>query len=312
MAPMMAYTDTYLRSLLEIINPQILLYTEMIQAGRIMRSDDWRDFLRGEGRQNNVVIQLGGGDPEVLASAAERVAEAGLFREINLNVGCPSPRVQAGMFGACLFKNPDLVANMVARMRESSGMAVTVKTRIGVDDHDSYQHLYDFVDVVRSSGCYRIIIHARKAWLKGLNPAQNRSVPPLDYQRVANLVADFPDMVFGINGGITYDLVQQGDYANYAEIMLGRQVTADPLGLALDGWRESWDSLGEFRAGVALRYITYLESIGSDLSTSRVMPLVMLAKGFVGARQQRAKILDLVRGGGDCRLLREIVVGWGL
>ncbi len=287
-APMMAYTDTYFRSLLAIVHPRALLYTEMIHADALMRPPHWRDVLVREARQKHLVIQLGGSCPETLGGAARRIASVGGFSAINLNVGCPSPRVQAGRFGACLFTEPQLVADCVASMQEASQMMVTVKTRLGVDNIDHYDDLTRFVEIVAKRGCRTFIIHARKAWLKGLNPAQNRSIPPLHYDRVAQLVKDFPTLQFVVNGGIQYDDVLSGQHDHFSGVMLGRCVYADPLGLSRLRDDAPTD-MAAFRNMVAMTYLAHMQQWGyTHVSPRLVMPLVLISKGFAGARSARA------------------------
>ena len=199
-APMMDWTDRHCRVLHRLLTRHALLYTEMITAEAILHGD--RDRLLGfSAVEHPIALQLGGCDPAKLADAA-RVAEGFGYDEINLNVGCPSDRVQGGHFGACLMAEPDLVAGCIAAMRSAVAVPVTVKCRIGIDDQDSEADLSRFVDVVADAGCNVFIVHARKAWLKGLSPKQNREVPPLDYDRVYRLKAARPDLTIVINGGI--------------------------------------------------------------------------------------------------------------
>lgn len=287
-APMMAYTDTYFRTLLECIHPDALLYTEMIHADALVRRDHWRAVLQREARQRRLVIQLGGSCPQTLAKASARIAEVGGFEAINFNVGCPSPRVQAGRFGACLFAEPDLVAACVSAMQASSCLPVTVKTRLGIDHMDRYEDTCHFIATVAKTGCETFIMHARKAWLKGLNPAQNRSVPPLQYARVAQLAKDFPQLRIIINGGIQYADVLAGQHQAFDGVMLGRCVHADPLGLhqLLPEPQPPQDVL---RQRVAMAYLDRLSAFGyTQISPRLVTPLVLISKGFSGARAVRA------------------------
>jgi tRNA-dihydrouridine synthase A len=224
---MMDCTDRHCRYFLRLLSPRIRLYTEMITAAAIVRGDGQR-WLRFDPAEHPVAIQLGGGDPELLASAA-RLATSEGYDEINLNAGCPSERVSEGAFGACLMKSPGLVAECVAAMRAVTPLPVTVKTRIGVDDRDDYGFVRDFVGVVAAAGCRTFVIHARKAFLAGLSPKENRTVPPLRPDVVYQLRRDFPDLELIINGGIdTEAAIRQHLAAGLDGVMIGRKAYADP------------------------------------------------------------------------------------
>ena len=181
-APMLDYTDRHERRFLRLLSKNVLLYTEMIAANALVHAEPSR-FLKHDPSENPVALQLGGSDPVMLAEAAKMVEGAG-FDEVNLNCGCPSERVQSGAFGACLMREKDRVAECVFKMRAAVKIPVTVKTRIGVDNDDSLEFFFDFVKTVADAGCDTFIIHARKAWLKGLSPKENREVPPLRYDFV--------------------------------------------------------------------------------------------------------------------------------
>jgi tRNA-dihydrouridine synthase A len=230
-APMMDVTDRHCRYFLRQLAPDVRLYTEMITAEAVIHGD--RDRLLGfDGSEHPVALQLGGHDPARLAAAAAIAADFG-YDEINLNVGCPSSRVQDGGFGACLMKNAALVARCVEAMAEAVRIPVTVKTRIGVDDHDSYDFLARFVREVAGAGCATFVVHARKAYLQGLSPSENRSVPPLDYAVVYKLKQEFPGLGIVINGGIG----SIGEIASHLQqvdgVMLGRKVVDDPYFLTI-------------------------------------------------------------------------------
>lgn len=229
-APMMDWTDRHDRYFLRLISRRVRLYTEMLTTGAILHGD--RDKLLGyDLSEHPVAIQLGGSDPKELATAA-MIAAAWGYDEINLNVGCPSNRVQSGRFGACLMAEPLLVAECVAAMKAAVKIPVTVKTRIGIDDRDAYEHLQRFIDANAGAGCDVFIIHARKAWLQGLSPRENREIPPLHYDVVYRLKADFPELTIVINGGIT-DLQQvEGHLAQVDGVMLGRAAYHNPYLLA--------------------------------------------------------------------------------
>jgi len=225
-APMMDWTDRHCRFFHRQLNGQALLYTEMVTTGAVIHGD--RDHLLGfDPAEHPVALQLGGSEPEELARAARIGAEYG-YDEINLNVGCPSERVQKGSFGACLMKEPDLVRDCMIAMRETVDVPVTVKTRIGVDEYDSDVFLDDFIGTVAESGVDTFIIHARKAWLKGLSPKQNREIPPLAYDRVHRLRATFPRLRFILNGGLTAVEPALAELKQVDGIMLGRAAYQDP------------------------------------------------------------------------------------
>ena len=197
---MMERTDRHCRYFLRLISTHALLYTEMVTADAVLHGD--RERLLGfDASEHPVALQLGGSDPSKLAEAS-RIGEAFGYDEINLNIGCPSDRVQSGRFGACLMAEPKLVAEGVSAMRGAVSVPVTVKCRIGIDDQDAEASLDEFIDVVADAGCTSFIVHARKAWLDGLSPKENRDVPPLDYDRVWRLKARRPDLTIVINGGI--------------------------------------------------------------------------------------------------------------
>src|SRR5476649_1393201 len=199
-APMMEWTDTHCRVLHRLLTRRALLYTEMVTAEAIIRGN--RERLLGyDPSEHPVAVQLGGSDPVRLAQAARIAAGMG-YDEINLNVGCPSDRVQAGRFGACLMREPELVSACVAAMGSAVRLPITVKCRIGVDEQDSYQALSEFIQKVAAAGCSVFIIHARKAWLKGLSPKENREIPPLNYDLVKKLKAAYPALHIELNGGL--------------------------------------------------------------------------------------------------------------
>lgn len=229
-APMLDWTDRDFRYLLRILSKHTLLYTEMVTTGALIHGDKER-FLAHDVSEYPLALQLGGSDPEALAQCAIFGQEAG-YSEINLNVGCPSDRVQSGSFGACLMAEPKLVAEGVAAMIEAVDIPVTVKTRLGIDKLDSYQFLTDFIGPVAEAGCDVFILHARKAWLSGLSPKENRDVPPLDYQRVYDIKKDFPSLHIDINGGI-YTLEQAHQQLAHVDgVMMGRAIYNDPYILA--------------------------------------------------------------------------------
>ncbi|TNH09442.1 tRNA dihydrouridine(20/20a) synthase DusA [Testudinibacter sp. TR-2022] len=224
-APMLDWTTRHCRYFHRQFSRHALLYTEMITTGAIIHAK--YDHLRYDQGEHPLALQLGGSDPAQLRLCAQKAEQYG-YDEINLNVGCPSDRVQNGFFGACLMAKADLVAECVAKMQSAVSIPVTVKTRIGIDEFDSYEFLYDFVQTLANAGCQEFIIHARKAWLSGLSPKQNREIPPLDYQRVYQLKRDFPQLSIVINGGIkTLDEMQQ--HLQFVDgVMVGREAYQNP------------------------------------------------------------------------------------
>ncbi len=229
-APMMDWTDRHCRFFLRLITKQSRLYTEMVTTGAILHGKAER-LLAYDPAEHPIALQLGGSDPADLAACA-KVGERFGYDEINLNIGCPSDRVQEGRFGACLMAEPDLVARGVQAMRESVYLPVTVKTRIGIDEKDSYPELVHFIGTVAGAGCDTFIIHARKAWLQGLSPKENREKPPLRYDVVRQLKIDFPKLKFVLNGGITTASQVDGHLAEFDGVMLGRAAYENPYLLA--------------------------------------------------------------------------------
>ena len=226
-APMMAWTDRHCRYFHRLISPSTLLYTVMITSGALKFGDVPFHLNYNDPQEHPLALQLGGSDPKEMAEAAKLGEEWG-YDEININCGCPSPRVQKGAFGACLMGTPDLVANCVKAMQQEIETEVTVKTRIGIDEQDSYQFLTDFVGKSYEAGCKSFTIHARKAWLNGLSPKENRDIPPLDYERVYQLKRDFPALEIIINGGIK-TLPEIQTHLNHCDgVMVGREAYHNP------------------------------------------------------------------------------------
>lgn len=229
-APMMDWTDRHCRYFHRQLAPSARLYTEMLTTGAVVHGD--RDYLLGFDRaEHPVALQLGGSEPDALAEAAAIGVEYG-YDEINLNCGCPSDRVQKGRFGACLMTEPERVGECVAAMREAVRVPVTVKCRIGVDDHDDELFLHHFVEAQVRAGVDAIIVHARKAWLKGLSPKQNREIPPLDPDRVARLAANFPELPVVLNGGLASVDAGIDGLQRFDGVMIGRAAYQTPWILA--------------------------------------------------------------------------------
>jgi tRNA-dihydrouridine synthase A len=225
-APMMDWTDRHCRYFLRLLSGQSRLYTEMVTTGAILHGKAER-LLAYDEAEHPLALQLGGSNPADLAACA-KVGERFGYDEINLNVGCPSDRVQNGSFGACLMAEPELVARCVAAMKEAVYLPVTVKTRIGIDDKDSYEELVHFIATVSAAGCEQFIIHARKAWLQGLSPKENREKPPLRYDVVRRLKQDFPALKFSLNGGITTLDQIDAHLREFDGVMLGRAAYENP------------------------------------------------------------------------------------
>jgi len=229
-APMMDRTDAHCRYFLRLLNPGARLYTEMVVDQAILNGNPGR-LLAFDPAEHPVALQLGGSDPATLAAAVRRAA-AFDYDELNLNIGCPSDRVQSGRFGACLMAEPQRVADCVAAMAAETSTPVTVKTRIGIDDRDDYAFLASFVATVAAAGCECFIVHARKAILAGLSPKENRSIPPLRVETVYRLKRDFPDLTIVLNGGIGSVAEVRRHLAQVDGVMIGRKAYAEPYLLA--------------------------------------------------------------------------------
>ena len=300
-APMMDWTDRHERYFLRLLSRRFLLYTEMITAGALLRGDAER-HLRFDPAEHPVALQLGGADPVALAACTAMGDEWG-YDEINLNVGCPSDRVQAARFGACLMAEPKLVRDCVAAMRRATAKPVTVKSRIGIDDRDSYQDLYGFVACVADSGCDTFIVHARKAVLRGLNPKQNREIPPLHYEYVYRLKNDFPDLTVVLNGGVL-SLDAASDHLEHVDgVMIGRAAYGDPWILA-DADRRFFGDAEPVasRRDAVVRYLPYVaarlsEGVPLNAMTRHILGLF---NGCRGARQWRRFLSEnAYRSGAD-------------
>lgn len=224
-APMLDWTDKHCRYFYRLMSNNALLYTEMVTTGAIIFGKG--DYLSFNEEEHPVALQLGGSDPEHMTQCTARAQALG-YDEVNINVGCPSDRVKNGRFGACLMAEPDVVASCVQQMQAAVDIPVTVKSRIGIDDMDEYEDLTRFIKTVAEAGCNTFIVHARKAWLQGLSPKQNREVPPLMYDRVYQLKQQFPHLHISINGGIkTIEDARQ--HLSYIDgVMMGREIYSNP------------------------------------------------------------------------------------
>lgn len=263
-APMIDWTDRHYRAYMRRITRRALLYTEMITTGAILHGDRKR-LLGYDDTQHPVALQLGGSDPGQLAECARVGADWG-YDEINLNCGCPSDRVQSGKFGACLMAEPDLVARGVEAMRGAVAIPVTVKHRIAIDEMEEWPTLERFVRTVSAAGCTRFIVHARKAWLSGLSPRENRDVPPLDYEMVHRLKAEFPHLAIEINGGIrSFDMAEEQLARGLDGAMIGRAAYETPWIFAEADRRfhgEDWSP--ESRHAVIEGFLPYIEDRLAD------------------------------------------------
>lgn len=229
-APMIDWTDRHCRFFHRQISPHALLYTEMITTGAILHGD-LEKLLRFSEDEHPTALQLGGSDPTDLARAAKTGEEWG-YNEINLNCGCPSDRVQKGRFGACLMNEPDLVADCIKAMQDAVSIPVTIKCRIGIDDSEEYEFLQSFIDKNSSIGCKKFVIHARKAWLKGLSPKENREIPPLRYDIAARIKHEFPHLSIILNGGINKTCQIPEIQKKFDGVMIGREAYQNPWFLA--------------------------------------------------------------------------------
>jgi tRNA-dihydrouridine synthase A len=305
-APMMDWTDRHCRFFHRVLSRHALLYTEMVTAPAVIFGDRVR-LLGFSEAEHPVAVQLGGSDPVQLAEAARIAADFG-YGEINLNVGCPSDRVQEGRFGACLMQEPDLVARCVAAMKAVVDVPVTVKCRLGVDDQDVEVALDELADAVLNAGCDGLIVHARKAWLKGLSPKENRDIPPLDYDRVYRLKQRLPGVPISINGGIKAPAEWAGHLDRLDGVMVGREAYQNPeILLAVDPqiFGVAAPVAGPFEALDAMTpYIEEALARGVRLN-SIVRHMLGLFPGRPGARLWRRHLaMEAVKPGAGIDVLR--------
>jgi tRNA-dihydrouridine synthase A len=287
-APMMEWTDRHCRFFHRLLTRRALIYTEMITTGAVLRGDRAR-LLAYDAAEHPVALQLGGCDPWALAECARIGADLG-YDEINLNVGCPSDRVQDGRFGACLMAEPALVGDCVAAMKAKVSVPVTVKCRIGIDEQDPETSLGTFACAVEQAGVDALVVHARKAWLQGLSPRENRDIPPLDYDRVYRLKAAHPKLPVVLNGGITSVAMASGCLSHVDGVMMGRAAYQEPWRLAgvdpsIFGHQEPFGSL-KAAAEALIPYIERELAAGTKLS-SITRHILGLFRGVPGARAFR-------------------------
>ena len=304
---MMDWTDRHCRFFHRLLTRHALLYTEMLTTGAVLRGDRTR-LLAFDPFEQPVALQLGGSDPAALAACARIAAELG-FAEINLNVGCPSDRVQEGRFGACLMAEPALVAACVAAMKQSVKVPVTVKCRLGIDEQNPDEVLFSFAAAMHEAGAGALIVHARKAWLKGLSPRENREVPPLDYAIVRRLKSAHPDFQIVLNGGIA-DLAQaQAELAHVDGVMMGRAAYQEPWQLlAVDPLLCGADAPFRSATDAAFAFIPYIErelTRGTRLS-AMTRHVLGLFRGVPGARAFRRHLAtEAVKPGADAEVVAE-------
>jgi tRNA-dihydrouridine synthase A len=305
-APMMAWTDRHCRYLHRLYAPHALLFTEMVTTGALIHGQQWHQ-LDFNPEEHPVALQLGGNNPKELAICA-REAQARGYDEVNLNVGCPSDRVRQGAFGACLMLDPQLVADCVAAMRDVVSIPVSVKCRLGVDDQDSDPLLHQFMAKLAKAGTQRIYLHARKAILAGLSPAQNRDIPPLQPERVKLAKTTFPHLSIVINGGIT-DATQVENYLAWADgVMIGRAAYHNPDLLSACEQMLFTPEHTPDKADILERYIDYVSrslAQGERLH-SMTRHLLSSCNGQPGARQFRRTLSDAKRlKQGDVSIITE-------
>ena len=294
-APMLDWTNRDFRYFVRLISQECLLYTEMVTTGALINGDKAR-FLGHDLSEQPIAFQLGGSDPKDLSLCARMAEDAG-FSEVNLNVGCPSDRVQSGRFGACLMAEPVLVAAAVAAMQSAVSIPITVKTRLGIDDQDSYDFLCGFIETVSDAGCELFVLHARKAWLSGLSPKENRNVPPLDYERVYQIKEDFPHLHIDINGGVKAISEVDKHLQKVDGVMVGRAIYHDPYLLsgvdkAIFGQRGESVSRHE----IVLAMLPYIEQrmIAGRSLKSITRHMLGLFQGQPGAKAWRRYLSERV------------------
>ena len=292
-APMLDWTDRHCRFFHRLLTKEAILYTEMVTTGAILYGDPARQ-LRFNSQEHPVALQLGGSEPQELAQCA-RIAQDYGYDEINLNVGCPSERVQKGAFGACLMAEPQLIAECVSAMQAAVAIPITVKNRIGIDDQEDYADLHNFIDTVSQAGCQTFIIHARKAWLKGLSPKENREIPPLRYDLVYQIKQAFPALEIIINGGIT-TLEQCQQHLQHVDgVMVGREAYHNPWLLAqVDPLLYGTPAPLESRQAALLAMLPYVQAqLDAGVPLGHISRhLLGLFQGMPGARAFRRLISE--------------------
>lgn len=295
-APMLDWTDRHCRYFYRVMSKHTVLYTEMVTTGAIIFGKG--DYLSFNDEEHPLILQLGGSDVKAMTECAKMAEQYG-YDEININVGCPSDRVQNGRFGACLMAEPALVAECVNEMQAATNIPVTVKSRIGIDDLDSYEFLHNFIDVVAQADCKHFIIHARKAWLSGLSPKQNREVPPLDYGRVYQIKKDFPQVEISVNGGIkTFD--EANEHLTHLDgVMIGREIYQNPFMLVeADNaiYQKNTDSLSREQIIEQMARYIDMHIANGGRAWHVVRHMLGLCNGLAGARQFRRYLSEQCSG----------------
>jgi tRNA-dihydrouridine synthase A len=303
-APMLDWTDKHCRYFYRLMSQHTVLYTEMITTGAILHGKG--DYLSYNDAEHPLVLQLGGSDVKAMTECA-KIAEQHGYDEVNINVGCPSDRVQNGRFGACLMADPSVVAECVNQMQAATNIPVTVKSRIGIDDLDSYEFLHTFIEQVAQAGCEHFIIHARKAWLTGLSPKQNRDIPPLDYKRVYQIKNAFNKLEISINGGIK-TFTEANEHLNHIDgVMMGREIYNSPYILTnadSDIYQSTKNKLT--REEVIELMIPYInETINSGGRAWHILRHMLgLCNGLSGARKFRQHLSEYAgKDGADGQVL---------
>lgn len=306
-APMMKCTDRHYRTLMRLMSRYMWLYTEMVTAMALLHGDKHKHLQYGQHEQP-IALQVGGSDIAAMRHAA-RLAEDWGYQEVNINVGCPSERVKSGKFGACLMQEPELVAELVAAMQDEVAIDVTVKTRVGVDNVHSYEYFLKFIDTVASAGCTTFMIHARKAWLSGLSPKENRNIPPLQYEWVYQLKQDRPDLEIILNGGILNMESCLRELNIVDGVMVGRAIYSEPFAFAtVDS--EIYGAADPFTDPYCVleAYIPYIEQqlAAGERLNHLIKPILPLFHGLPHAKQWRRFLtensykkdsgMDVVRG----------------
>tara|TARA_B100000953_G_scaffold283617_1_gene262728 strand:- start:2317 stop:3273 length:957 start_codon:yes stop_codon:yes gene_type:complete len=306
-APMMDHTDKHFRYLMRLLTKHSILYTEMITTGALIFGNR-KKFLDYNSNEHPIAIQLGGSNPKEFLECSCMAENEG-YNEVNLNIGCPSDRVQNGKFGACLMTEKELVAECVNNISSNIKIPVTIKTRIGIDNHDSYDFLRDFIDTVSIAGCETFIIHARKAILKGLSPKENRKIPPLDYQRVYKIKKEFPDLNIIINGGFT-ELDQIKSQLKYVDgVMIGRAAYQNPFLLSkIDSLIFNEPETFVTRQNILEKYKIYTDKqVRKGVNIKNLTRhIIGLYQGQPGARKYR-QILSGVIPKNHSRFFEEII-----
>jgi len=292
-APMMEWSDSHCRQFWRTLSQQAVLYTEMVTTGALVHGDRERFLAYGQ-EEHPIALQVGGSKADELAQCA-KFAEQWGYDEINLNVGCPSDRVQNNMIGACLMGHPQLVADGIKAMQDACDIDVTIKHRIGIDDQDSYPELVSFVETVAATGCKTFIVHARKAILQGLSPKENREIPPLKYDWIQQLKTDFPDLEIILNGGLTQHSVMQEQMQTLDGVMVGREAYHNPYILAeVDQLYYGADKAKISRHDAVKNFMPYIEEqLSKDVYLSHISRHILgIFHGQPGARQFRRYISE--------------------